>query len=154
MLTDVNAVLDWRLAWTVVRGDCRDVMAQMPDHCVDAIVVDPPYGLSKEPDLAEVMRTRSTAEWLSELAGHRVYEVRDYAAAAADAQNHLNGYLIDTEDPQAGAGTIVGTPVRFGATPTEVDPTVPELGQHTEEILLEIGYDWDDIARFRQLGAI
>jgi crotonobetainyl-CoA:carnitine CoA-transferase CaiB-like acyl-CoA transferase len=48
----------------------------------------------------------------------------------------------------------VGTPVRFGATPTEVDPTVPELGQHTEEILLEIGYDWDDIARFREIGAI
>ena len=72
----------------------------------------------------------------------------------ADAQNHLNGYLIDTDDPQAGASTIVGTPVRLGATPTEVDPAVPELGQHTEEILLEIGYDRDDIARFRQLGAI
>ena len=83
-----------------------------------------------------------------------MYEVRDHAAVAADAQNHLNGYLIDTDDPQAGAKTIVGTPVRLSATPTEVNPSVPRLGQHTEEILLGIGYHQDDIDRLRRLDAI
>lgn len=37
-------------------GDCREVLAAMPDNSVDAVVTDPPYGLSKQPDVAEVMR--------------------------------------------------------------------------------------------------
>jgi crotonobetainyl-CoA:carnitine CoA-transferase CaiB-like acyl-CoA transferase len=130
----------------------RPEWADNPDYMARAL--DPAVRTELFAELASVMSARPTAEWLSDLAGHRVYEVRDYAAAASDAQNHVNGYLIDTEHPQAGAKTIVGTPVRLDATPSEVDPSVPELGQHTEEILLEIGYDRDDIGRFRQLGAI
>lgn len=37
-------------------GDCLDVMRSLPDASVSACVTDPPYGLSKEPDIAEVMR--------------------------------------------------------------------------------------------------
>jgi len=37
-------------------GDCVEVMAAMPAESVDAIVTDPPYGLSREPDIAEVLR--------------------------------------------------------------------------------------------------
>jgi len=37
-------------------GDCCEVLADMPDNSVDSVVCDPPYGLSKEPDIAEVMR--------------------------------------------------------------------------------------------------
>lgn len=37
-------------------ADCVEVMAAMPAESVDAIVTDPPYGLSREPDIAEVLR--------------------------------------------------------------------------------------------------
>lgn len=37
-------------------GDCLSVMRTLPDNSVDSIVCDPPYGLSKEPDMAEVLR--------------------------------------------------------------------------------------------------
>lgn len=37
-------------------GDCRDQLRDLPDNSVDAVVTDPPYGLSKEPDMAEVLR--------------------------------------------------------------------------------------------------
>ncbi len=37
-------------------GDCLDVMRTMPDNSVHSIVCDPPYGLSSQPDIAEVMR--------------------------------------------------------------------------------------------------
>lgn len=40
----------------VVPGDCLDVLARMPADSVDAVVTDPPYGLSAEPDMAEVLR--------------------------------------------------------------------------------------------------
>ena len=38
------------------RGDCLEVLRTMPDNSIDAIVTDPPYGLSKEPDMAEVLK--------------------------------------------------------------------------------------------------
>ena len=38
------------------QGDCIEAMRTMPDASIDAIVTDPPYGLGKEPDMAEVLR--------------------------------------------------------------------------------------------------
>lgn len=40
----------------VLEGDCLERVRRLPDNSVDAIVTDPPYGLSAEPDMAEVMR--------------------------------------------------------------------------------------------------
>jgi formyl-CoA transferase len=44
--------------------------------------------------------------------------------------------------------------VKFGATPAHVASAAPELGQHTEEVLLDAGYQWDDIARFKDAGVL
>ncbi len=41
--------------WTLYEGDCWEVMRELPDNSVDAIVTDPPYGLSREPDIEEVL---------------------------------------------------------------------------------------------------
>ena len=41
--------------YQIINGDCVDEMKKLPDCSVDAIVTDPPYGLSKEPDIAEVL---------------------------------------------------------------------------------------------------
>lgn len=46
--------------WTLYEGDCLEVMRQMPDNSFDAVVTDPPYGLSREPDIEEVLR-----QWLA-----------------------------------------------------------------------------------------
>ena len=40
----------------VIHGDCLEVLRTMPDNSVDAVVTDPPYGLSREPDIEEVLR--------------------------------------------------------------------------------------------------
>ena len=40
----------------VLPGDCLDVLASLPAECCDAIVTDPPYGLSADPDMHEVLR--------------------------------------------------------------------------------------------------
>ncbi len=39
----------------IIHGDCREVLAGIPDNTYDTVITDPPYGLSKEPDIAEVM---------------------------------------------------------------------------------------------------
>lgn len=40
----------------IIEGDCLEVMKTMPSNCVDTVITDPPYGLSQQPDIAEVMR--------------------------------------------------------------------------------------------------
>jgi site-specific DNA-methyltransferase (adenine-specific) len=39
----------------VILGDCLDVLRELPDNSIDSVVTDPPYGLSKEPDIVEVL---------------------------------------------------------------------------------------------------
>jgi crotonobetainyl-CoA:carnitine CoA-transferase CaiB-like acyl-CoA transferase len=50
---------------------------------------------------------------------------------------------------------MLGVPVRLSATPGAVRAAAPELGQHTEELLLEVlGLDWEQIGRLREQGVI
>ncbi len=103
-------------------------------------------------ELAGTFSGRTTAEWCTVLAaaGQRFAPVRDYEQVAADPQVWANGYL--TAD---GTGaSIVGVPIGLSDTPASVGADPPELGQHTEEILLEHGFSWDDIAELRDTGAI
>jgi crotonobetainyl-CoA:carnitine CoA-transferase CaiB-like acyl-CoA transferase len=50
--------------------------------------------------------------------------------------------------------SLVKTPVEFGATPASIRRGAPELGEHTEEVLLESRYGWDEIATLREKGVL
>ena len=41
--------------YTILKGDCLERLKELPDNSVDSVVTDPPYGLSKEPDIVEVL---------------------------------------------------------------------------------------------------
>jgi crotonobetainyl-CoA:carnitine CoA-transferase CaiB-like acyl-CoA transferase len=69
-----------------------------------------------------------------------------------DAQAHAAGAFVDAPVAEGTAATIA-TPVDFSATPWSVRRRSPEAGEHTEEVLLELGYDWDAITRLRDEGA-
>jgi crotonobetainyl-CoA:carnitine CoA-transferase CaiB-like acyl-CoA transferase len=58
------------------------------------------------------------------------------------------------EDPQARASDQLANPVMMSKTPSSVRMPAPEFGQHTEEVLLEFGFSWEDIARFKEESAI
>lgn len=75
------------------------------------------------------------------------------------------GEMLD--DPQARAGGVftpvgvadgeadmVASPADFAGTPCATPAMAPEFGQHTEEVLLELGYDWEQIAALRESGAL
>ena len=46
------------------------------------------------------------------------------------------------------------TPIDFSETRWAPSGPVPEVGQHTEEVLLELGYDWEKIGELKDAGAI
>jgi crotonobetainyl-CoA:carnitine CoA-transferase CaiB-like acyl-CoA transferase len=94
--------------------------------------------------------------WLSELASRQVpvAPVNDYADLMKDPQVIANEYLTELDHPVLGRVQETGIPIKFSKTPGRVRHSAPELGQHTEEILLETGYGWDDIQGLRSGGII
>jgi len=103
----------------------------------------------------EVFPTRTVAEWEAVLdgLGVRYGLVRDYEAIAADQSMYDNGYLHRVDHPE-GPRTVIGTPIRMSATPLTPGTIAPELGQHTEDVLLEHGFTWGDIDSLRTQGAL
>jgi crotonobetainyl-CoA:carnitine CoA-transferase CaiB-like acyl-CoA transferase len=63
------------------------------------------------------------------------------------------GVLVEVEGAE-GPTTMVASPADFLGTPQAPQGSAPELGQHTEEVLLELGYDWDEIVALKERGAI
>jgi crotonobetainyl-CoA:carnitine CoA-transferase CaiB-like acyl-CoA transferase len=74
------------------------------------------------------------------------YEIKD------DPQVQANGYLPTITDENGNTFALAASPVQFDEQPLELSPA-PAHGQHTEEILLELGYDWDKIIEFKDAGA-
>ncbi|MBI2761297.1 MAG: CoA transferase [Chloroflexi bacterium] len=80
--------------------------------------------------------------------------VYDYAGVAAEPQFWENGYLVDVPHAQFGTIGMVGIPVQLSETPGRVQGPAPELGQHTEEVLLRLGYTWEQMEALRIDGVI
>lgn len=76
------------------------------------------------------------------------------AEAVNDPNTIENQYIIEYEHPSAGLIRSLASPAKFSKTPSKVKRHAPELGEHTEEILLDFGYDWDDITRLKDKGVI
>jgi crotonobetainyl-CoA:carnitine CoA-transferase CaiB-like acyl-CoA transferase len=70
-----------------------------------------------------------------------------------DPQVEPNGYVVTNVDDHGEKYRIVAAPVQFNETPP-LPARAPEHGQHTEEILLELGVEWDDIAKAKDLNSI
>jgi len=106
--------------------------------------------------LAETFREKSTAEWERILgdAGLRYAAVRDYLDVASDEGVYANGYLQKVAHPEWGELSMPGCPIRMSDTPSQPGMLAPELGQHSEEVLLELGLAWDEIAKLREDGVI
>jgi formyl-CoA transferase len=68
-------------------------------------------------------------------------------------QSSANGFLPLVNRADGSSFALVAAPMQFDGRFTVPPGPAPELGQHTEDILLEAGLDWDDIAAYREQGA-
>ncbi len=119
-----------------------------------------PFGRAKHKDelveeLTAIFRTRPMEEWLQPLADHDVpyAPVLDYAGMSEHPQYWANDYLVEIDTPHLGRMRVPGPPIHMSETPPRVQGAGPILGVNNEEILLELGYSWDEIAHLRETGA-
>jgi crotonobetainyl-CoA:carnitine CoA-transferase CaiB-like acyl-CoA transferase len=106
-------------------------------------------------ELDRVFATKPLAEWAEILRAHNVWfaPVNQVHEAIQDPVVQAAGAFVDVPGPD-GPVKMVATPADFSGTHWAPRGPSPELGQHTEEVLLELGYDWDKIIALKDRGAI
>lgn len=104
--------------------------------------------------LDEVFATKNRNEWVEWFSSRNcrfVYSpILSAEELANDAQVLENEYIVDWNHPALGKIKAVAPPVSFSETPCKLDREAPEFGQHTEEVLLELGYSWEEITKLRE----
>jgi formyl-CoA transferase/CoA:oxalate CoA-transferase len=108
------------------------------------------------PLIAERLAQRPTAEWAGALEAADVPygPIADVIGAFDSPEAAELGMSIDVEHPALGVLRQVGIPIRFESTPGGVRTAPPLLGEHTDEILAEIGYDTTAVADLRRRGVV
>jgi len=104
----------------------------------------------------KIFMTRPRAEWLRILTEHGVHfaPVNRIQDVLEDPQALVNGYLTDFEHPHLGTIRIPGFPVQFGNHAAGMHTPAPELGEHTAEVLGELGLTDDQIAGLIERGIV
>jgi crotonobetainyl-CoA:carnitine CoA-transferase CaiB-like acyl-CoA transferase len=107
--------------------------------------------------MSDVLATKTLSEWAEIFDRENVWwaPVQEGHDVVNDPVAHSAGGFVDVPDPNGGDPVkMVASPVDFFGTPGAPRSTPPEFAQHTEEVLLELGYDWDRIIELKEAGAI
>jgi crotonobetainyl-CoA:carnitine CoA-transferase CaiB-like acyl-CoA transferase len=107
-------------------------------------------------DLLDSIFTQKTlAEWAPVFDRENVWwaPVQTTEDLLVDPQARAAGLFVNVPTAD-GEAEMVATPCDFGGTPWTPSAMAPELGQHSEEILLELGLDWEEIGRLKEARVI
>jgi len=103
--------------------------------------------------IEKVFATKPGQEWITvfrETGDVPCTLVQTITEVINDPQSLANEYIIRSHHEILGPVKVVGNPVQLSETPGEVRCEAPEFGQHTEEVLIEVGgYTWEEISRLR-----
>ena len=110
-----------------------------------------------EPLLAAAFETETVSEWCSRLgeAGVPCGPIQNIAQVAADPHLAAREMILRVPHEQAGELAMPASPVKFSAGQTKPPEAAPTLGQHTEEILVDLaGVDPRELPRLREAGVV
>lgn len=107
-------------------------------------------------DLQALFDSRDLREWTDLFVRHGIPGGPALPIEQAPEDPHLaaRGIVVEEEHPQVGHLRVIGTPVRVNGAPFRVRRHAPTLGQHTDEVLTELGYDAGRIAELRATRAV
>jgi crotonobetainyl-CoA:carnitine CoA-transferase CaiB-like acyl-CoA transferase len=104
--------------------------------------------------LDEVFTTKTLYEWKPLLAGIPYAPSQNYIEVINDPQARDNDFFVPFDHPNYGRIEVVANPIKLSENPATIRLPAPEFGQHTEEVLLEYGYTWEDIEQFKKQRVI
>ncbi|AKH98932.1 putative acyl-CoA transferase/carnitine dehydratase [Hoeflea sp. IMCC20628] len=103
------------------------------------------------PELVRILdgflKQDTTANWLSKMEEAKLPAgpVLDILEMHQDPQALAREMIVEVDHPKAGQVKTLGHPVKFSETPARITQAAPVLGQHTREVLVEMGYETADI---------
>ena len=130
------------------------------DLIADSRFSDPFARAENKDELVGVLEqqflTETSEYWIEQLTNADVPNslVMSYEDLALPAQRWDNGYLQEIISDTLGEMRVPGPPVRMSETPPKIQGGGPRLGFDTETILLQLGYDWDQITSLRDREVI
>jgi crotonobetainyl-CoA:carnitine CoA-transferase CaiB-like acyl-CoA transferase len=106
--------------------------------------------------LKKTFRQKTRDEWVAFFQGQDIClgPVKDIREALEDPQVQHRRMIVEVEHPQVGRLKQIGIPIKLSETPGEIKNPAPSLGQHTEELLKELGYAEEAIESLRQQKVI
>ena len=109
-----------------------------------------------EQELQEIFKSKSFDEWNALLDGKDtcVTPVLNLDETFADRHVLENGFVLEADDERFGKYMQLGTPFKLSETPGSLRTPAPELGEHTAEILRELGVSDKDISDYSRNGVI
>ena len=107
-------------------------------------------------EIEAITATQPRAHWMQVLedAGVPCGPILDYAEVFADPHVRARGMVQEMEHPEAGHVRVVGPAVKLSETPARLRRPSPRLGEHTAEVLREIGYSDAEIQALAASGAV
>ena len=108
------------------------------------------------PMIEQILRGRSTAEWIEAFAAVDVPcgRIRPVPGALDSPEARARGMIVEIEGADGNPLPLLGPAVKLSASPTGIRRRPPRLGEHTDEVLGELGYAQAEVLRLRENGVI